>query len=62
MKVKINQEGCIGCGLCEQLCPKVFRLTNEGVAEVYGEVASELEDSTKEAAESCPVSVIDINE
>lgn len=60
MKAKVNQDGCIGCGACEQLCPKVFRLNENGVAEVYEEVTPDVEALTKEAADTCPVSVIEV--
>ena len=32
MKYFVNEE-CIGCGLCNGLCPKVFYMNQEGVAE-----------------------------
>ena len=31
MKYFVN-ESCIGCGLCSQVCPEVFRMTEDGVA------------------------------
>jgi ferredoxin len=34
VKVKVDQDLCIGCGLCESLCPEVFRLSAEGKSEV----------------------------
>ncbi|WP_324822930.1 ferredoxin [Sinanaerobacter sp. ZZT-01] len=59
MKAKVN-EGCIGCGLCEGICPDVFRMGADGVAEVYGEVTPDQEERAIEAKESCPVTVIDV--
>ena len=61
MKAKIN-EGCAGCGVCEVSCPDVFRMGSDGLAEVYGDVTPDNLDAAKEAAESCPVSVIEIDE
>lgn len=50
-------EGCISCGLCEEICPEVFKM--EGLAEVIDEVDYDaFEDGIKEAAENCPVEVI----
>lgn len=56
---KVN-ENCIGCGACTAVCPEVFDLNGDGLAEnVLGEVPAELEASAKEAAESCPVGAIE---
>lgn len=51
------EEDCIACGTCEGICPEVFQVTdrsrvNEGVN------FNDYEEGIKEAAESCPVSVI----
>lgn len=51
--------GCIGCGLCENTCPEVFRLGDDGLVEVYGPVEPDMEDAVTEAAEGCPVGVIE---
>jgi len=61
MKALIERNGCIGCGLCADTCSTVFRMDDEGLAEVYTDpVPSVSEDSAIEAADSCPVSVITI--
>lgn len=58
---KVN-ENCIGCGACTGICPDVFDLNADGLAEnIIGDVPAELEDSAKEAMESCPVQAI-VNE
>lgn len=63
MKAKIDRDGCIGCGLCPDICPSVFRMADDGLAEVYvDEVPAEDEDKAIEAQESCPVSVIEVTE
>jgi ferredoxin len=51
------EEGCTSCGLCEEICPEVFKV--EDVATVIkGVNLADYEDKIKEAAESCPVEVI----
>ena len=63
MKAVIDREGCIACGVCPDTCPEVFRMADDGLAEVYvDEIPKEAEDSANEAEDSCPVSVITINE
>jgi ferredoxin len=69
MKVWIDQDLCTGDGLCEEICPAVFTLQDDGLAYVKEDdavrddpggsaglaaVPSELEDAVTEAAEECP--------
>ena len=42
MKASIDRDGCISCGLCETICSKVFRMAEDGLAEVF-ELLSEAE-------------------
>lgn len=58
MEVSIDRDGCIGCGQCAALCPAVFRMAEDGLAEVYAAPSSAEEDAVREAAETCPVTVI----
>jgi ferredoxin len=61
MKATLDREGCIACGLCPTICPEVFRMADDGYAEVYNQdVPSEVEEEAIEAQESCPVSVIKV--
>lgn len=62
MKAVINRDGCIGCELCVSTCPEVFRMADDGLAEVYVDsVPSDAEDAAVEAQEGCPVSVIKVD-
>jgi ferredoxin len=59
MKAYIEREGCISCGLCAETCPEVFRMAEDGFAEVHvDEVPEKAEERTVEAQENCPTSVI----
>jgi ferredoxin len=63
MKAVINRDGCISCELCVDTCPEVFRMGEDGPAEVYvDDIPEEVEDAAKDAAEACPVDVIEIHE
>lgn len=55
MFATVNPSDCIGCGSCEAVCPEVFRMNDQGIAEAYtNPVPSEAEQSAKEAAQMCP--------
>lgn len=61
MKASIDRANCISCGLCESICPEVFRMGADGPAETYVDIIpGAVENTAEEAAEGCPVSVITI--
>jgi ferredoxin len=56
--VYIDEDECIGCGSCEEICPEVFLLNPDTEkAEVIG-TEDGSEDRIREAMENCPVSCI----
>ena len=59
MKVTI-EDGCIGCGACESFCQDVFKV--EDVCVVNEANVAGNEDCIKDAADACPVSVINVAE
>ena len=59
MKIKINKNVCIGCGACEAVCPKFFKLKDGKAVAVKSEVGDEdIGGCVGEARDSCPVSAI----
>ena len=50
-------EGCTACGLCEDICPEVFKLKDEATV-IEGVNYADYTDKIKEAADNCPVEVI----
>ena len=61
MKVKVNQDKCIGCGNCVALSEsQVFDFNDDGLAtSIIDEVPADLEETAKEAIEECPTEAIE---
>jgi ferredoxin len=59
MKVRVDTELCVGCGLCASTCPEVFEMQDDkAVAKAGGKVSSEDENNCKQAKDECPVEAI----
>ena len=59
MRVEVDQELCISCGLCVSGCPEVFDWNDDEKAEAVKEkVDSEMEDCVHEAVTGCPTEAI----
>ncbi|MFZ3070666.1 MAG: ferredoxin [Anaerolineaceae bacterium] len=63
MKVIVDKDLCIACGVCEGIVPEVFSLQTEPYAEVLLDpVPEEFQDAAREATEECPEGAISIKE
>lgn len=61
MKAVVDPDLCIGCGLCEDTCPEVFRLGEDGLAHVIDDdPPHETYGDIEAAAESCPTAAITV--
>jgi len=57
-RVVIDEDECIGCGTCQELCPDVFELDEDSQKARVIMPEGGPEDLIGEAIESCPVSCI----
>jgi ferredoxin len=58
MKVFINEEECIGCGSCVELCPEIFRMNEDKEKAEVTQPDGGSEECIEEAMDTCPVSCI----
>ena len=58
MKVYVDHDLCIGCGLCAGIEPNVFQMNDDNLAEVIAETTPQTVNTVAEAIDSCPVSAI----
>jgi ferredoxin len=62
-KPVVDQETCIGCEVCTQICPEVFRMEelgddhHEHKSTVYNPAGAS-EEKIEEAMNNCPVACI----
>ncbi len=60
MEIRIDEELCTGCGLCEETCPDIFKMDEDkDIAVVIKNDYDEYdEECIQEAVESCPSEAI----
>ncbi len=58
MKAVVDQDVCIGCGLCCGICDAVFSMNDDGKAEACQSASEENHSDVQSAIDSCPVSAI----
>lgn len=56
----VDQELCIGCGICVDLCPEVFVMEDEKSQVIGADQCASCD--CQEAVDSCPVSAITMQE
>ncbi|HDH10976.1 MAG TPA: ferredoxin [Nitrospirae bacterium] len=57
----VDEDLCIGCGNCAEICPSVFQLIDE-TSRVIDPEACDFFECCEAAEENCPVEAITIEE
>jgi ferredoxin len=62
MRVTVDQDYCLGHGLCHAAAPQLFDLDDAGqsVVLIPGDIPASLEDDARAAAAGCPERAITI--
>ena len=58
MRVRVDQEACVGDETCVDMCPEIFQMDGDVAATKMEEVPPELQGLCKDAADACPVEAI----
>ena len=63
MKATVHEERCVGCETCADICPDVFAMHDDlAVCRFDGDIPSLFENACREAAESCPLDAVSIED
>lgn len=70
VKVTIDEDLCIACGVCYGVCPEVYESDESGISQLVekyrtdnnriGEVPAELLECAHQGEEDCPVDAIEV--
>lgn len=59
MVIKVDQDKCVGCGRCTEMCPDTFHLSETGIAEV---ISQDDVECAKTTVDECPQEAIEVDE
>lgn len=63
MRVRVDEERCLGCEACAEECPEIFEMQGEmAVPKIEDDIPEEFEDILRETAETCPAESIILEE
>lgn len=68
-KIVLERKKCTSCGTCEDTCPEIFELIDDGLSHIKGANVEDVEEleiedanCSVDAAEVCPVMCIHVYE
>ncbi|MDD4834946.1 MAG: permease [Lutispora sp.] len=57
-EVSVNQDYCIGCGVCASICPKIFYMEDKKALARNEVIAGPMVEKVNKAAKACPANAI----
>ena len=60
MRAIVDSAICIGCTLCTQMCPEIFRMEGDKAMVDVDPIPVRLEDDCRQGVQQCPVGAIKI--
>ncbi len=61
MKVTVDESTCIGCNLCADTCPEVFKMDDNVAKVIASPVPADAQESCRDAVKGCPVEAISVD-
>jgi ferredoxin len=61
MKPVVDEDLCIACGSCEEICPAIFQLVDD-MSKVVDPDGCDIQGCCEAAEENCPVEAISLVE
>jgi ferredoxin len=62
MRLRIDKESCVGCGNCADICPDAIEMDGDLAVAKITDVPDKLQACCREAADSCPVEAVILEE
>lgn len=59
-KISVDENLCVGCGLCVSSCPEIFEMNDDNIAQVKAQSCENCD--LKQVASECPVEAIRVEE
>ena len=60
MRIKVDEELCVGCGLCEESLPILIEMGRHYAVLKLSQIPDEYLEAVREATGDCPVSALSL--
>ncbi|WP_173441798.1 ferredoxin [Selenomonas ruminantium] len=58
MRIYVDKDKCVACGMCVDSCPLGFHFGSDGLAEGNQDIPQDIVDDVWQTIEDCPVAAI----